>query len=171
MHTPRVFRTRVAPALGAPAGYPPNGVLPSTHGLVVVDLQDLEFNTPTFSDTFNPLLSTQPDIVYLQSSMGRRGRAAKRSVGPPLDRASSVATTIIRGTSTRPLISYAADQPPVILADVAVPVSEPVPIKEVTKSESDDQVDAGDQSPMEDDRLYCICRRLYDGRTMIACDR
>ncbi|KAI9600079.1 hypothetical protein KEM48_000295 [Puccinia striiformis f. sp. tritici PST-130] len=105
--------------------------------------------------------------------MVRRGRGTKRAQARRHDYSCSQGTTTIRGTSTRPLISYQANQPAVILADVAEPIiSEPEPSQQasiVNEDEKSDEVEP--KSEMEDDRLYCICRTLYDGRTMIACDR
>ncbi|MBW0477219.1 hypothetical protein O181_016934 [Austropuccinia psidii MF-1] len=96
--------------------------------------------------------------------MRRRGRGGRPPAAPATDHLPTY-STIIRGTSTRPLISYSLNQPPVILADTSEPIQSfkknPTPEHDPIKSESQ----------MEDDRLYCVCKRLYDGRTMIACDR
>jgi hypothetical protein len=103
--------------------------------------------------------------------MVRRGRGTKRPLPAPTDYHCSHGTTIIRGTSTRPLISYQANQPAVILADVAEPISEAEPPQKESDVNEDEKSESDRKSEMEDDRLYCVCRTLYDGRTMIACDR
>ncbi|KAA1115329.1 hypothetical protein PGT21_035283 [Puccinia graminis f. sp. tritici] len=103
--------------------------------------------------------------------MVRRGRGTKRPLPAPTDYHSSHGTTIIRGTSTRPLISYQANQPAVILADVAEPISEAESPPQESNVKEDEKSESDRKSEMEDDRLYCVCRTLYDGRTMIACDR
>lgn len=95
--------------------------------------------------------------------MRRKGKS--KSFIPSVDRNGS-GNTYIGGTSTRPVIHFINDQPPTILADIPdgkdlQVVEEEIKNKEVDLSIEDDQ----------DDRVYCTCKRLYDGRTMIACDR
>ena len=104
-------------------------------------------------------------------TMVRRGRGTKGSLPPSTDYSCPEGTTIIRGTSTRPLISYQANEPAVVLADVPELVSDPGPTEQASNLNEDEKSESDRQSEMEDDRLYCVCRTLYDGRTMIACDR
>ncbi|PLW16182.1 hypothetical protein PCANC_19107 [Puccinia coronata f. sp. avenae] len=107
----------------------------------------------------------------IQFIMVRRGKATKRPLPAPTDYSCSHGTTIIRGTSTRPLISFQANQPAVILADIAEPIPEAKPPQLTSNAAEDEKLESDHPSEMEDDRLYCVCRTLYDGRTMIACDR
>lgn len=76
---------------------------------------------------------------------------------------SEMGTTIIRGTSSRPLISFASAQPPAQSPVVTQPIPE---LKQASSTDSDPE-----QVHNEDDRVYCICKSAYNGRTMIACDR
>ncbi|KAH9818522.1 hypothetical protein DFH28DRAFT_116887 [Melampsora americana] len=108
----------------------------------------------------------------------RRGRKPKsQSIGTTVDR-KSTGTFHIGGTSTRPLITFTDDQRSVILEDkphltlpsTSTSTSTSISISETTPKSFVGEIETEDVK-MEDDRVYCICKRMYDGRTMIACDR
>ncbi|WAQ80844.1 hypothetical protein PtA15_1A182 [Puccinia triticina] len=86
----------------------------------------------------------------------QRGRGTKGSLPPSTDYSCPEGTTIIRGTSTRPLISYQANEPAVVLADVPELVSDPGPTEQASNLNEDEKSESDRQSEMEDDRLYCI---------------
>ncbi|KAG0143566.1 hypothetical protein CROQUDRAFT_48667 [Cronartium quercuum f. sp. fusiforme G11] len=97
--------------------------------------------------------------------MRRRGRPKAFAPTSTVERNVS-GNTYISGTSTRPLISFTDDQPPTILEDVP---HQYLPHQEIPSSEK--LTEESQAESMEDDRVYCLCKRRYDGRAMIACDR